>query len=403
MAIRFIGGLPGGGKTAFAVSKLIEELRETKRPIVTNMALKLQPWVDGAGKPRAGLLGILRQRFGQTFDAERRIYLLGDQEVKRFFAVRPLVPVEDWRRTKVLRLKPRVGGKEVEPGSEQAAKDGRFSLEKKHPGVCYFIDEAHEFFAAREWARTGKECLSWASQQRRAGDDCWLISQVVENVEKQLRGVSQECWWFVKHSFLRWSIFRHPGIITYSCYAGTPPRPQESCLHSGKIHYNQEDVRSSYDTASGVGVSGSSADIGKRAKGLNIWLVPILFVALMVGLGFGVQYVQGYGLRKARAVMGAAERGSVRRSAPLGPTSAPPAAVARSGVPSNVEDLLRRLDVAERKPAPGPAVPFVGSGNVNGLTVLSLPGGGTIIGTNALWRGPDLELDGVAYHRERKL
>jgi len=219
--IRFISGKPGAGKTLYAVLRLVDELRMTNRAVVTNMAIELHPWVDGGGVPRLGLLQSLQKEFGSTFDAEDRLYLLSDEQVKRFYAWRP--EVDDG----VIRFR--------ELPLDGPQRQARFKLTKGVPGVAYFIDEAHEFFASRDWQETGKETLSWASQQRRAGDDAWLLTQVVGNVEKQLRGVSQECVWLVNHRLQSLAMFRQPDMLSYRVFSSTPPAPSEHWLTAGKV------------------------------------------------------------------------------------------------------------------------------------------------------------------------
>lgn len=283
--ITFCSGKPGGGKTKLAVLELVEEIRRGKRMIVTNMAIRMDPWVDGKGVARSGLERSLQDKFGDTFDCRQRICLIDDDEVKRFYAVRPTI----------------VEGRQVKQVLSEE-EDGRFRLKvgAGFEGVAYFIDEAHEFFSAREWAKTGKEVLSWASQQRRAGDDCWFLSQVVNNVEKQLRGVSQQCYWVTNHRLASLGVFRQPDVISYRLFSSTPPAPTEMSLRKGIVRYDKEFVHALYDTAAGVGVTGRGADIGQRAKGLHWSFLPIVLLALGVVFTFGF-----HGLREGiRKVVG---------------------------------------------------------------------------------------------------
>jgi len=283
--IRFVGGKPGGGKTLFAVSNLVEELRNTTRFIVTNCAIEMEPWVDGAGEPRKGLKRSMEDTYGSDFDCEKRIILIDDSQVYRFYAVRPVEDAEGNVEVKII------------PPSE----DNRFRLRVEGgkvnvSGCAYFIDEAHEFFASRDWQKTGKELLSWASQQRRAGDDAWFLTQVIENVEKQLRGVSQECYWLVNHRLLRAMMFRQPDMLTYKLYAKTPPGTNESYLAKSKVTIDREFIYGVYNTAKGVGVSGRQADIGVRAKGLHwSWLFAFAGVLVLAVIAFRQGAVLGIG------------------------------------------------------------------------------------------------------------
>lgn len=276
--IRFVSGKPGAGKTLYSVLALVEELRTTTRFIVTNMALEMKPWVDGGGKARKGLLASLEDVYGSTFEAEERIHFLKDSEVKQFYLVRPRwVPEE--QRVAVERL--------------ELQDDKRFRMGKGVAGTCYFIDEAHEFYPASEWQDVARTTLSWASQQRRAGDDCYFLSQVIGNVAKPLRGVSQECVMLVNHRLQSIAMFRQPDMLSYRVYSSTPPGPSEHWLKAGKVQCKRDFVYGIYNTSKGVGVNANTkADIGVRAKGLHwsalIWIVVALFLAVL-GVNKGLQ------------------------------------------------------------------------------------------------------------------
>lgn len=287
--IRFIGGKPGGSKSLYAMVRMIEELRSTNRFIVTNVAVEMLPWIDGGGVARKGLRGGCISKYGEDFDCNRRVIFLEDEQVKRFYAYRPRM--KETGEVEVMCIPPITTG----------PMEGRFRFTTGQDGLsgcAYFIDEAHEFFSSREWQKTGKEVLSWASQQRRAGDDAWFLTQVIGNVEKQLRGVSQECYWMVNHRLLSLGFFRQPDILTYKLYGSTPPVPTETPLARGRVQCDRQFIYGTYNTAKGVGVAGRQADIGVRAKGLH-WSWVLVFIALVSGGAiFANKALQG-GIRKA--------------------------------------------------------------------------------------------------------
>lgn len=286
--IRFIGGKPGGSKSLYAMVNLVEELRRTNRFIVTNVAVEMIPWVDGGGVARKGLREGVLAKYGEDYDCERRVVLLDDEQVHRFYAVRPRL--KETGDVEVITIPP--------------SPDGRFRFSAGVEGLsgcAYFIDEAHEFFAARDWAKTGKEVLSWASQQRRAGDDAWFLTQVIGNVEKQLRGVSQECYWMTNHRLARLGMFRQPDMLSYKLFSSTPPTGNEAPLAKGRVQCDRQFIYGTYNTAKGVGVAGRQADIGVRAKGLH-WSWIIGFIALAsVGVMAANKGVQ-FGIRKGLSI-----------------------------------------------------------------------------------------------------
>lgn len=268
---RFISGVPRAGKTKRAVIEIIDLLRNTHMPIATNIALELNPWVDGAGISHKGLLRGLFDKYGSDFGARERIYLLSKEQVTRFYAWRPLRG-KLWDTVSEL------------PGDTY----GQFTFDGDHyASVAYFIDEAHVPFpsaAVVEKARmAGPEVLGYASQCGRCGDLVFFISQVLMNVDKRLRGVAQECWWMTNHVHQQFGMFRQADKISFRVYGSVPPTPGQQWLAKGTLHYDRTLIDGAYDTGKGVGVSGSvGADIGRRAKGIPIkWIwVAILLCAI---------------------------------------------------------------------------------------------------------------------------
>lgn len=321
--ITFFGGKPRAGKTLRVVLVLLETLRFTRLPIVTNLALMLGPWVDGKGVARKGLLRTVQDEYGSTFDAERRIYILKPEEVRRFYAVRIRIPSNEWEPREVSVIPP--------------AADQLFHFDGDKFGACaQFLDEAHEYWpgaavgAGRD-AFNARELLSWGSQQARIGDQAHFISQVLMNVDKKLRGVAQECHLMTNHRHLAAGPFRQPDVITYSVFASTPPGSGESSLKWGRVKFRRELVWGVYDTSSGVGVRGNTvADIGARAKGLH-WSFILLAGAavafggwlLLQGLTKGGNYVaQGIlqqGTRVAKVVPGASSGSAAAAGVGVGP------------------------------------------------------------------------------------
>lgn len=276
--IRFVTGNTGGGKSTFASSEFIEEVVRRNRPIVTNCAIKLDPWVDGNGDAWPGLLATLEKDYGDTFNARRRIYFLkNDQEIRDFFLCRPCVPLDPEEPVQI-KWMPRPEG-----DHPRFVFDG-----SKYSNVCYFIEEGHEYFAAEDWKDFQGLGQSWASQNRRAGDDCWVITQHAELIAKGFRRQAIECIWMVNHAHRNIFFWRQPEVISYRVYLHTPPVPSEPAMRSGVLHFNRKRIWGCFDTTSGGSVKGQTADIGRKAKGLPAWTAPIvfLFVLVLCGLAF---------------------------------------------------------------------------------------------------------------------
>jgi hypothetical protein len=278
--ITFVTGEKGCGKSTFGTEQLVEELRRTRRPIVTSLAIELDPWVDETGKAPCGLLKGLHQKFGDTFDAERRIFLLDEEGVKRFFACRPLIPREDFRPRKVKWLK-QVG----------EGPNSRFVLEKWAHGCCYIIDEVQETFKASTWRALEGETSGWAAAERRAGDEAWLLTQVLGNVAKPLRVQGNRLYYLVNHGHKQWFKFHMPRRITWAMYSSVENYGAEQAVDYGTLKYDRVWLQSLYNTSRGHGVvQTQAADIGRVAPGFSIWWIPVGGFVGCVLLGFMLHY-----------------------------------------------------------------------------------------------------------------
>jgi len=177
--IHFITGKPGGGKSLYSTMQVIEELRTSNRFVTTNLRLNLQE-----------LEVYMQNQFGAYLNGEpgeswtSRVRLLDDVESKHFW----LHPAPGCTLTD------RVKGGEV-------GKDGVRELDvpdwNQFPsvaefGTLYLIDELHDHFNAREWQKSSKDGIYWASKHRHLRQDALLITQHPELVDKNFRRLAQD-------------------------------------------------------------------------------------------------------------------------------------------------------------------------------------------------------------------
>lgn len=261
MAIHFVCGKPGGGKTLYAVKLIIDEIVCGNRDIVTNVALKL-----------GELNAYLQDKFPRAFERYvigsgrtlvDRIRIIDEDELRTFYIFRgngvslPLVSVS--------------GERDTVP-DYKAAIDG---------GVFYVLDEIHIAFNARSWASTGKQVLYYLSQHRKMGDDVICITQAVGNVDKQFRSVAQDYTYVRNLSKARFGMFRFPGIFHRSTYPSVPTDATKAMVEA-TFTLDVSGIAAVYDTAKGVGIHGrSGADTKERKKGLPFWVLMVLLAALL--------------------------------------------------------------------------------------------------------------------------
>jgi len=235
MSIHIVFGKPGAGKTLYGTRKIINELRETRRHIITNFPLVLDR-----------LNEYLQQRFPQeNLCCLDRITILDDEKLKDFYEER----------------------------GPNAGVDG----------VVYFLDEAQIPFNARDWASCDREVFNYLTQHRKKGDDVWAFTQHPGNLDKQFRSLAQDFRRLRNERLIKLGMFR--GFDRFTCrHFDVEPSGRGEPYLIEKFPLDPEGVASCYDTAKGIGVRGNKADMGARAKGLTIGWAAAAVVLLSLSI-----------------------------------------------------------------------------------------------------------------------
>ncbi len=186
----FFVGTPGSGKSYEAVKKIVDNLL-LGRTVCTN--------VDGMNDSRCleytkTLVGMDDYTFSQRFR-----FLDADQ-VKHF-----------WKTEKVINLQ---FMQDEDTGIFNDVPTESNELICPH-GSLIVIDEAHKFFNSRDWQNTSnRELADWASTHRHFGYDLVLITQDIDKVEKQVRSLTEWCYYFRKINFFGGAVKKK-----YLCYS----------------------------------------------------------------------------------------------------------------------------------------------------------------------------------------
>lgn len=256
MAVQFLTGKPGGGKTLFAVKLIVKELVNGQRPIVTNVPLKM------------GELNEYLQKTYPHTDTKviQRVKILKDEETFYFYRHRGT------ERDIILDVK----GDKID--YETAFKTGP---------VMYVIDELHVFFNAREWAKTGKAALTYLSQHRHLGDDVICITQSIKNVDRQFRSVAQDFTHLRNYSKEKFWGLRMPSRFVYRTYLSENEGDARQPMVTGTFRLDVAGLASCYDTSAGVGLVGAcAADTGSKVKGPSIWWLAVLIILISATLWY---------------------------------------------------------------------------------------------------------------------
>jgi hypothetical protein len=151
-------------------------------------------------------------------------------------------------------------------------------------------------------------------------------------LDKQFRSVAEDYTVLRNEYTAKMGIFKGMGRFVRKSYYSEPSGKAEP-FETATFHIDTKGIAACYDTAKGIGVHGSKADIGRRAKGIPIWMIFPAFVVL----GSLCVFIPMWGGRMASsALTGGAEKkieaakGSIAPHIPqsydgVTPTPPPPA------------------------------------------------------------------------------
>lgn len=294
--IYFWTGKPGDGKTLGAVRNIVEDLIRTEVFVVTNIPLVLPRLFEYIAKRRPD--------FGID-ELDRRVKVIDDAEVYEFYRHRSGGLVLPWSPDKDCEAKDRL------PRPEFVAKmKENFGLIRQDDAyklpVHYYIDEAHNFFSSREWATNGRGTLYYASQHRHLWDNVYLITQVMENVEKQLRGLVSET--FQVRNQRRRSIgpVRMRPVFRVFAFYGVPT-PAVQPYSNTTFSLDAEGVASCYKTVGALGVHTAPEKTRNKAR-LPWWTLPVggaIAVLALIAFFVGLPIV---GARAAKSVVSGGDK-----------------------------------------------------------------------------------------------
>src|ERR1017187_473971 len=273
MAITLLTGKPGAGKGLLSMDVIIDELRNSQRAVVTNLAVELVPWVNGKGQAQLGLLSYLRHKYaGITFGAEWRVRRLTDELAAEFYLWRLVGTGEGAVLTRAV------------PVCQQRNNGDKGPILSFDTGLLaggghlYLIDEAWKFWSSRTWKDTGEGVLFYNSQHRKCGDDVFIVTQHAEQMETAIRRVVQEFWIVRNRSMMRIGLFRQPNDFRVGVYDSINGR---SPMMTKGFKLDVKGIAQTYDTTAGVGLAGRMVgDVGKKRKGIPFWV--LVAVAVLV-------------------------------------------------------------------------------------------------------------------------
>ena len=342
-AIEYIGGLPGGGKSMYAVKLVLDELMFGHRPIVTNLALKL------------GRIQEYLHEMGFAVHVARRVFLLDSpQAIRQFYLRRThdlLLPMPTYSAQ----------GKQV---SWDSSMDWLPSQEDDQAagGVFYVIDEAHNYFHpdAFQLPKMTPEhpLFQWASQHRKLKDICYFVTQSVENVHVSVRRLGAQFHYIRNYRKETYRGFRRGDGFVRTTYLKQPTSESAVPIEEKTFRLDVKGICSCYYTAGGVGISAKGvADGGSKKKGMSMKWLWAGAAACILGLCFVLFVLPRLVLH---GVVNSTVGASVKAAAATGNTVVSP--VRSDSTPRALAEQGTRLAASvaalpqEPRPAPAPLV-----------------------------------------------
>ncbi len=333
MSIHFVSGKPGGGKSLYAMKLLVNELVLSKRVVITNLPVNL-----------GELNAFLQEKYPTaSINLFERLQLLDDAtETGRFWLYRG------------------PGRTIPEKADTQGMPD--YDGAGLVPPVLYIIDEMHTFFNSREWMKTGKGALFYASRHRHLGDDLVCVTQQIGNVDKQFRGLAQDFTYLRNHAKEKFMGLRSLNRFTRKTFLEPwTGAPGQQASEWGSFKLDVKGLGSCYNTAAGMGVLNQSADTKEPKKGFSVvWLIPLALVAVVLAFkapDYFIRKLVGHAVIPPVATKPAGQGASGTNGTPAGvgggvpPSARPrlpavaPGSVEPAGVSTNVPVYVSALTV----------------------------------------------------------
>lgn len=272
MPIEFVKGLPRGGKSFYALMRLVDEVCEiSPRVVVTNLFIRNTHLADVVAKRLQIPYSLALLRVNSL------VYHLPFDELKNFYRRRGfgryLSPKEDFS----------INGR-----SSPVPAYNKSDFEE---WACFYIlDEIHVVYDVNGYRDEGEQVSYYLSQHGKLGecpfDHVIVISQHPEQVSKKFKLLIQD-WHVLRNRYMdKMGLFKLGACFIRKRYFNEP-KLSSVAVEVESFKFNKE-LADCYDTLAGVGVRGRGSPRIAHAKGLPTWTlwgaglaaVVLLFLAV---------------------------------------------------------------------------------------------------------------------------
>lgn len=276
--IRMVIGLPGGGKTYYLVTKIIEELRYTDRHIVTNcqelLLPRLREYLQEMDPDRA-----------EPIDLDERLTIIDKEDTFRFYRFRSgglvLPPMRENGED----------GKKLKREAFMAGVVDYFRPIVERPEwskpVSYFITEAHDYFNAQDWQEVGRGAQYYATKHRHLHDELVLETQLVEQCDASMRRLVEQTHEIENHYQRSFGLFSARGCFKRRVFFKMKG-PSSVPYETSEFRLDAKGYGSCYETTGALGLM----DRGAESKGFGrtkklpwwtMWIGAAAVLALVLG------------------------------------------------------------------------------------------------------------------------
>lgn len=275
--IELLSGRPGGGKSLYAMRRIVEYLSMyPRRQVVTNLEINEDALLsDGIDTERIVFL----RPIGETDDATLRHYTgrKGLDALRYFFLV---------RHSEFVAL---LWGKD-----EEIDWSPIYESRPDYEGTLYVIDEVHKLYPARGFRDFDQRIATYFAEHRHLGDDVLLICQFPRQVDSQVRNLVQNHIVCDNLENRRIGVFRGDRRFRVKTYANDPTG-QPSAVPDLTVKYPVDPRYFRYYRSSRAGASG---DFTRKRKGVSYkWFkvaIPASVVLLALGSWAATRFVGGF-------------------------------------------------------------------------------------------------------------
>lgn len=273
--IHGVFGKLGAGKGVYVMDVIADELMKGTRSVVTNVPLRLDPWVNGQGKPQIGFKAYMKGKGIDEFDWGRVKVVESVDDLWDLFMHRRDGETGEWFKMSSTHADEKGKPDRFDPNEALARKCQPNLIVTDEAWICYPNNGG--------WSRAPLIPF-YARQSRKLRDEWYIVTQHPTDVDSVIWNITQDFIVCRNHGMERMGIFRQPAMFRTITYLTNPAKGSAIRSHESYKRLDAAGLCQCYDTTAGVGFSGGFAgDAGQKRKGVHMgWLIGVIVLGVAV-------------------------------------------------------------------------------------------------------------------------